>query len=168
MLLPCLLCSHCAETLPRPQPWPWRPSLTESPLSTGRADPFTINCSGFDQHGVDPAAFQAVFDRKAFRPVINYSIPTHVNISFTLSAILEVVRPGPHFLQLLIGHKDPLSCRPSIVLVQWWAIGTRNGFCINRGVPYGMGKHKKESCSGIFFRTDLSMSPVLSESSKRK
>uniref|UniRef100_G1PGW9 5-hydroxytryptamine receptor 3C n=1 Tax=Myotis lucifugus TaxID=59463 RepID=G1PGW9_MYOLU len=31
-----------------------------------------------------------IFDRKAFRPVINYSIPTQVNISFTLSAILEV------------------------------------------------------------------------------
>ncbi|CAK6441861.1 unnamed protein product [Pipistrellus nathusii] len=59
-------------------------------LLQGRADIFTINCSGFDQHGVDPAAFQAVFDRKAFRPVINYSIPTQVNISFTLSAILEV------------------------------------------------------------------------------
>ncbi|KAM9226160.1 5-hydroxytryptamine receptor 3C-like [Dugong dugon] len=56
----------------------------------GRGDSFTINCSGFDQDGVDPAAFQAVFDRKAFRPVINYSIPTEVNISFTLSAILEV------------------------------------------------------------------------------
>ncbi|XP_006869864.1 PREDICTED: 5-hydroxytryptamine receptor 3C-like [Chrysochloris asiatica] len=59
-------------------------------LLQGEGDTFTINCSGFDQHGVDPAAFQAVFDRKAFRPVINYSIPTHVNISFTLSAILEV------------------------------------------------------------------------------
>ncbi|XP_045412722.1 5-hydroxytryptamine receptor 3C-like isoform X1 [Lemur catta] len=59
-------------------------------LLQGRGDTFTINCSGFDQHGVDPAAFQAVFDRKAFRPVINYSVPTHVNISFTLSAILKV------------------------------------------------------------------------------
>ncbi|XP_044240732.2 5-hydroxytryptamine receptor 3C-like [Ursus arctos] len=64
--------------------------LTVSLLLPGRGDTFTINCSGFDQYGVDPAAFQAVFDRKAFRPVINNSIPTHVNISFTLSAILEV------------------------------------------------------------------------------
>ncbi|EFB29637.1 hypothetical protein PANDA_003756, partial [Ailuropoda melanoleuca] len=64
--------------------------LTGSLLTTGRGDTFTINCSGFDQYGVDPAAFQAVFDRKAFRPVINNSIPTYVNISFTLSAILEV------------------------------------------------------------------------------
>ncbi|XP_035130510.3 5-hydroxytryptamine receptor 3C [Callithrix jacchus] len=64
--------------------------LTVSLLLQGRGDSFTINCSGFDQHGVDPAAFQAVFDRKAFRPVTNYSIPTRVNISFTLSAILEV------------------------------------------------------------------------------
>ncbi|XP_006869863.1 PREDICTED: 5-hydroxytryptamine receptor 3C-like [Chrysochloris asiatica] len=64
--------------------------LIISLLLQGEGDTFTINCSGFDQHGVDPVAFQAVFDRKAFRPVINYSIPTHVNISFTLSAILEV------------------------------------------------------------------------------
>uniref|UniRef100_A0A8C7BDX7 5-hydroxytryptamine receptor 3D n=1 Tax=Neovison vison TaxID=452646 RepID=A0A8C7BDX7_NEOVI len=67
--------------------------LTRSLLSVGRGDTFTINCSGFDQYGVDPAAFQAVFDRKAFRPVINYSIPTQVNISFTMSAIVEVVSP---------------------------------------------------------------------------
>ncbi|XP_004038137.5 5-hydroxytryptamine receptor 3C [Gorilla gorilla gorilla] len=64
--------------------------LTVSLLLQGRGDAFTINCSGFDQHGVDPAAFQAVFDRKAFRPFTNYSIPTRVNISFTLSAILGV------------------------------------------------------------------------------
>ncbi|XP_023592619.1 5-hydroxytryptamine receptor 3C [Trichechus manatus latirostris] len=64
--------------------------LTVSLLLQGGGDTFTINRSGFDQDGVDPAAFQAVFDRKAFRPVINYSIPTEVNISFTLSAILEV------------------------------------------------------------------------------
>uniref|UniRef100_A0A8C9JKG4 5-hydroxytryptamine receptor 3D n=1 Tax=Panthera tigris altaica TaxID=74533 RepID=A0A8C9JKG4_PANTA len=68
--------------------------LTGSLLSSGRGDTFTINCSGFDRHGVDPVAFQAVFDRKAFRPVINYSIPTRVNISFTMSAIVEVVSPG--------------------------------------------------------------------------
>ncbi|XP_074192804.1 5-hydroxytryptamine receptor 3C [Rhinolophus sinicus] len=64
--------------------------LTVNLLLQGRGDTFTINCSGFDQHGVNPAAFQALFDRKAFRPVINYSIPTQVNVSFTLSAILEV------------------------------------------------------------------------------
>uniref|UniRef100_A0A7N4PZG6 5-hydroxytryptamine receptor 3E n=1 Tax=Sarcophilus harrisii TaxID=9305 RepID=A0A7N4PZG6_SARHA len=56
----------------------------------GRSDAYTINCSGFHLNGVDPAAFQPVFDRKAFRPVINSSIPTLVNISFTLSAILDV------------------------------------------------------------------------------
>ncbi|KAJ8793886.1 hypothetical protein J1605_019150 [Eschrichtius robustus] len=61
----------------------------------GRGDTFTINCSGLSQHGVDPAAFQAVFDRKAFRPVTNFSIPTHVNISFILSAILEVMWDNP-------------------------------------------------------------------------
>ncbi|XP_008068893.2 5-hydroxytryptamine receptor 3C [Carlito syrichta] len=74
--------------------WPARGEvflcLTVSLLLQGRGNTFTINCSGFDQHGVDPAAFQAVFDRKAFRPVVNFSAPTHVNLSFTLSAILEV------------------------------------------------------------------------------
>ncbi|XP_075411984.1 5-hydroxytryptamine receptor 3C-like [Tenrec ecaudatus] len=64
--------------------------LMISLLVPGRGDTFMINCSGFDRHGVDPAAFQAVFARKAFRPVFNYSSPTHVNVSFTLSAILEV------------------------------------------------------------------------------
>ncbi|XP_016073520.1 PREDICTED: 5-hydroxytryptamine receptor 3C-like [Miniopterus natalensis] len=64
--------------------------LAVSLLLQGRANTFTINCSGFDQHGVDPAAFQTVFKQKNFRPVINYSIPTQVNISFTLSAVLEV------------------------------------------------------------------------------
>uniref|UniRef100_A0A452R3I5 5-hydroxytryptamine receptor 3C n=1 Tax=Ursus americanus TaxID=9643 RepID=A0A452R3I5_URSAM len=65
-------------------------STHRSLLPTGRSNPFTINCSGFDQHGVDPAAFQTIFNQKDFRPVINYSIPTQVNISFTLSAILEI------------------------------------------------------------------------------
>ncbi|KAM9697286.1 5-hydroxytryptamine receptor 3C-like [Dama dama] len=59
-------------------------------LLQGRGDTLTINCSGSDQHGVDPAAFQAAFARKAFRPATNVSIPTRVNISFTLSAILQV------------------------------------------------------------------------------
>ncbi|XP_053513849.1 5-hydroxytryptamine receptor 3C-like [Artibeus jamaicensis] len=59
-------------------------------LLQGRGDTFAINCSGFEQHGVDPAAFQAAFDRKAFLPITNYSNPVRVNISFTLSAILEV------------------------------------------------------------------------------
>ncbi|KAM7248419.1 hypothetical protein CapIbe_000458 [Capra ibex] len=61
----------------------------------GRGDTFTINCSGFDQHGVDPAAFQAAFARRAFRPATNVSIPIRVNISFTLSAILEVIWYNP-------------------------------------------------------------------------
>uniref|UniRef100_A0A8C4M4A7 5-hydroxytryptamine receptor 3C n=1 Tax=Equus asinus asinus TaxID=83772 RepID=A0A8C4M4A7_EQUAS len=64
--------------------------LTGSLLSTGRGDIFTINCSGFDWHGVDPAVFQGVFARNSFHPVLDYNSPTHVNISFTLSAILEV------------------------------------------------------------------------------
>lgn len=72
-------------------------SLHRPLLSAARGDTFTINCSGFDQHGVDPAAFQAVFDRKAFRPILNISIPTRVNISFTLSAILEVVSPSQSY-----------------------------------------------------------------------
>ncbi|XP_046956113.1 5-hydroxytryptamine receptor 3C-like [Lynx rufus] len=64
--------------------------LTVNLLLPGRSNTFTINCSGFDQHGVDPAVFQTIFNQKDFRPVINYSIPTQVNISFTLSAILDV------------------------------------------------------------------------------
>uniref|UniRef100_A0A2K6L222 5-hydroxytryptamine receptor 3D n=1 Tax=Rhinopithecus bieti TaxID=61621 RepID=A0A2K6L222_RHIBE len=59
----------------------------ESLLTTGKGNTLIINCSGFGQHGVDPAAFQAVFDRKAIGPVTNYSILIHVNITFTLSAI---------------------------------------------------------------------------------
>ncbi|XP_032195083.1 5-hydroxytryptamine receptor 3C-like [Mustela erminea] len=87
MLLPCPVFSLCRNTCHSPSPGTL---LTRSLLSAGRGDTFTINCSGFDRYGVDPAAFQAVFDRKAFRPVVNYSIPTQVNISFTMSAIVEV------------------------------------------------------------------------------
>ncbi|KAJ8793887.1 hypothetical protein J1605_019151 [Eschrichtius robustus] len=61
----------------------------------GRANTFSINCSVFDQRGVDPAVFQAIFNQKDFRPVINYSIPTHINISFTLSASLKVIWSHP-------------------------------------------------------------------------
>ncbi|XP_074043716.1 5-hydroxytryptamine receptor 3C-like [Macrotis lagotis] len=57
---------------------------------TQNSNSFTINCSGFDVHGLNYTAFQSVFDRKAFQPVVNFSVPTRVNISFTLSAILEV------------------------------------------------------------------------------
>ncbi|KAM9089930.1 LOW QUALITY PROTEIN: 5-hydroxytryptamine receptor 3C [Megaptera novaeangliae] len=64
--------------------------LPVSLLLQGRANTFSINCSVFDQRWVDPAVFQAIFNQKDFRPVINYSIPTHINISFTLSASLKV------------------------------------------------------------------------------
>ncbi|KAI4579026.1 hypothetical protein MJG53_000900 [Ovis ammon polii x Ovis aries] len=40
-------------------------------------------------------ALDSVFERKAFRPVTNFSIPTIVNISFTVSAILNVVWDNP-------------------------------------------------------------------------
>lgn len=60
-------------------------------LTTGRGSTFTINCTGFGQNGLYTTALDSVFERKAFRPVINYSIPTIVNISFTVSAILDVV-----------------------------------------------------------------------------
>uniref|UniRef100_A0A4X2M8W4 5-hydroxytryptamine receptor 3C n=1 Tax=Vombatus ursinus TaxID=29139 RepID=A0A4X2M8W4_VOMUR len=52
---------------------------------------FTINCSGFDSQGVNPTVFASVIMRKDFRPVVNYSVPTQVNISFTVSSILDVV-----------------------------------------------------------------------------
>ncbi|XP_027731170.1 5-hydroxytryptamine receptor 3C-like isoform X2 [Vombatus ursinus] len=64
--------------------------LQDSPALTQSSNTFAINCSGFDERGLNQTAFQSVFDRKAFRPVVNISIPTRVNISFTLSAILEV------------------------------------------------------------------------------
>ncbi|XP_036624675.1 5-hydroxytryptamine receptor 3C [Trichosurus vulpecula] len=64
--------------------------LQGSPTFTQSSNTFTINCSGFDVHGWNQTAFQPLFDRKAFRPVINISDPTRVNISFTLSAILKV------------------------------------------------------------------------------
>ncbi|KAL4677656.1 hypothetical protein H8959_020330, partial [Pygathrix nigripes] len=77
------------ETLSRP-PSPG-PPLSESLLTTGKGNTLIINYSGFGQHGVDPAAFQAVFDRKAIGPVTNYSILIHVNITFTLSAIWKCI-----------------------------------------------------------------------------
>uniref|UniRef100_A0A8D2K7E9 5-hydroxytryptamine receptor 3D n=1 Tax=Theropithecus gelada TaxID=9565 RepID=A0A8D2K7E9_THEGE len=64
-------------------------------LLQGKGNTLIINCSGFGQHGVDPpprpapAAFQAVFDRKAVGPVTNCSIPIHVNITFTLSLLFQ-------------------------------------------------------------------------------
>nr|XP_002814393.2 5-hydroxytryptamine receptor 3E isoform X2 [Pongo abelii] len=64
-------------------------------LLQGRGVTFTINCSGFGQHGADPTALNSVFNRKPFRPVTNISVPTRVNISFTMSAILDVVWDNP-------------------------------------------------------------------------
>ncbi|XP_058412205.1 5-hydroxytryptamine receptor 3E isoform X1 [Diceros bicornis minor] len=59
-------------------------------LLPGRSSTLTINCTKFGQYGAYPAVLDSVFDRKAFRPATNFSIPTIVNISFTLSAILDV------------------------------------------------------------------------------
>ncbi|XP_037380435.1 5-hydroxytryptamine receptor 3E-like isoform X2 [Talpa occidentalis] len=64
-------------------------------LFQGRVSTFTTNCPRFGQHGLYPALLDSVFDRKAFRPVTNFSIPTQVNISFTMSAILDVVWDNP-------------------------------------------------------------------------
>ncbi|XP_025769002.1 5-hydroxytryptamine receptor 3E-like isoform X1 [Puma concolor] len=64
--------------------------LALSLLLQGRGSTFIINCSGFGQHGGYPTVLDSVFERKAFRPVTNFSIPTLVNISFTMSAILDV------------------------------------------------------------------------------
>uniref|UniRef100_A0A7N4PIA0 5-hydroxytryptamine receptor 3E n=1 Tax=Sarcophilus harrisii TaxID=9305 RepID=A0A7N4PIA0_SARHA len=57
---------------------------------TGKGSHFTINCSGFDRQGVDPTVFASVIVRKDFRPVLNYSVPMQINISFTISSILDV------------------------------------------------------------------------------
>nr|XP_008524207.1 PREDICTED: 5-hydroxytryptamine receptor 3E isoform X1 [Equus przewalskii] len=59
-------------------------------LLPGWGSTFTIKCTKFGQHGVYPTLLDSVFDRKAFRPTANFSIPTLINISFTLSAILGV------------------------------------------------------------------------------
>ncbi|XP_006201113.1 5-hydroxytryptamine receptor 3E isoform X2 [Vicugna pacos] len=64
--------------------------LVLSLLLPGRGSAFTINCSRFGQQGVYTTVLDSVFDRKAFRPATNFSIPTLVNISFTMSAILDV------------------------------------------------------------------------------
>ncbi|XP_005909588.2 5-hydroxytryptamine receptor 3E isoform X1 [Bos mutus] len=64
--------------------------LVLSLLLPGRGSTFTINCTGFGQNGKYMTALDSVFERKAFRPAINFSIPTIVNISFTVSAILDV------------------------------------------------------------------------------
>ncbi|KAB1284200.1 5-hydroxytryptamine receptor 3E, partial [Camelus dromedarius] len=60
-----------------------------------RGSAFTINCSRFGQQGVYTTVLDSVFDRKAFRPATNFSIPTLVNISFTMSAVLDVVWDNP-------------------------------------------------------------------------
>ncbi|XP_008703481.1 5-hydroxytryptamine receptor 3E isoform X2 [Ursus maritimus] len=69
--------------------------LVLSLLLQGRSSTFINNCSGSGQHGMYPTVLDSVFDRKAFRPVTNFSIPTLVNISFTMSAILDVVWDNP-------------------------------------------------------------------------
>lgn len=69
--------------------------LTHSMSTTGWGSTFTIKCTKFGQHGAYPTLLDSVFDRKAFRPTANFSIPTLINISFTLSAILGVVSDDP-------------------------------------------------------------------------
>ncbi|XP_064135456.1 5-hydroxytryptamine receptor 3E-like [Loxodonta africana] len=64
--------------------------LILSLLLQGRGDTFTISCSRFGQQGIDSTVLDSVFGREAFRPATNFSIPTRVNISFTLSANLDV------------------------------------------------------------------------------
>uniref|UniRef100_A0A452FBM5 5-hydroxytryptamine receptor 3C n=1 Tax=Capra hircus TaxID=9925 RepID=A0A452FBM5_CAPHI len=55
--------------------------LTVNFLLQGRGNIFIISCSGFDQHRVDSAAFQALFDLKVC-PATKVSTSTQVNISF--------------------------------------------------------------------------------------
>ncbi|XP_043926701.1 5-hydroxytryptamine receptor 3C-like [Protopterus annectens] len=47
-----------------------------------------INCSGSIESFLD--SFQDIFEKKPFRPVLSYDHPTHVNISFSLYAVLGV------------------------------------------------------------------------------
>nr|DBA26327.1 TPA: hypothetical protein GDO54_010603 [Pyxicephalus adspersus] len=48
-----------------------------------------LQCSG-SEAGPSYESLQTVFDRKPFRPTLNYSRPTSVNISFTIYAVLGV------------------------------------------------------------------------------
>nr|XP_012313454.1 5-hydroxytryptamine receptor 3E [Aotus nancymaae] len=91
--------------------------LILSLLLQGRGVTFTINCSGFGRHGADPTALNSVFERRAFRPVTNVSIPTRVNISFTMSAILDVdeqlhLLSSFLWLEMLLTQKAPLDQAP--------------------------------------------------------
>uniref|UniRef100_A0A8D1P603 5-hydroxytryptamine receptor 3C n=1 Tax=Sus scrofa TaxID=9823 RepID=A0A8D1P603_PIG len=92
--------------------------LTVSLLLRGKMGHFTINCSGFDQHRVDAAVFQAIFNQKAFCPLINYSIPTHVNISFTLSAISEL------WVSAITISLWTNLWLPHIIIMKSWVSGT--------------------------------------------
>ncbi|XP_075122985.1 5-hydroxytryptamine receptor 3A-like [Leptodactylus fuscus] len=48
-----------------------------------------LECSG-SEAGPSYESLQSVFDKKPFRPTLNYSRPTSVNISFTIYAVLGV------------------------------------------------------------------------------
>ncbi|XP_018432003.1 PREDICTED: 5-hydroxytryptamine receptor 3A-like [Nanorana parkeri] len=48
-----------------------------------------LQCSG-SEAGPSYESLQSVFDKKSFRPTLNYSRPTSVNISFTIYAVLGV------------------------------------------------------------------------------
>ncbi|XP_012888486.1 PREDICTED: 5-hydroxytryptamine receptor 3E-like [Dipodomys ordii] len=65
------------------------PCLTHLIFSAGWGSTYTINCSGFGQHGLDPTDVHPVFVRKAL-PIITFTNPIQVNISFTITAILDV------------------------------------------------------------------------------
>ncbi|XP_073485017.1 5-hydroxytryptamine receptor 3A-like [Aquarana catesbeiana] len=48
-----------------------------------------LQCTG-SEAGPSYESLQSVFDKKSFRPTLNYSRPTSVNISFTIYAVLGV------------------------------------------------------------------------------
>ncbi|KAM6160958.1 5-hydroxytryptamine receptor 3E-like [Erethizon dorsatum] len=70
-------------------------NLTRLVFTTGQGRSFAINCSGFGEYGADPAVLDSGFGRNFFPPVISFAVPIRVKISFTITAILDVVWDNP-------------------------------------------------------------------------
>nr|XP_023478942.1 5-hydroxytryptamine receptor 3C isoform X1 [Equus caballus] len=130
--------------------------LTHSMSTTGWGSTFTIKCTKFGQHGVYPTLLDSVFDRKAFRPTANFSIPTLINISFTLSAILGVVWDNPFI------RWNPEECA-NITKI---SVGTENLWLPNIFITElcvsGAGENRREAPSpGISRVHNLQLGPLM-------
>ncbi|XP_077341261.1 5-hydroxytryptamine receptor 3A-like [Lithobates pipiens] len=78
-----------------PDTWaPFTPSCTSPSCTTclhlpAISESAELQCTG-SEAGPSYESLQSVFDKKSFRPTLNYSRPTSVNISFTIYAVLGV------------------------------------------------------------------------------